>query len=564
MATKNTWADIDDAGYWHKPEAEDDSNNAAVTDEDIKPEPKPALVKLSEGQFIEPGMGYEYNKRFKVKVKVDFLDESARNMKKVNFSLYANYMNKTESLSHNVDGYENNGYAEADMTLYYPPSYDEDKDTNVKYFFKATHERGDKILDSEKLSMPQETHFVELKKDDYDENGAQKYNKPQSGETYKIKGVVKTLQDNLITMGFLEKNTDDGYFGDSTDKAVREFQDYAIKSDRMKRKVGKIEKAEKVLDQQASDGIVGKKTADEIDLWLRKDWVKPIPVYRKGEYDDKGVSNGKGKKGTDDHHAGTPIVAAQEDLQKVGLYQEFLIDGWFHDHLYEAVKQFQEAAQDGKFLINDVLTDIGKKLTNYREGIFCPQTQDFLKTVVEKKGKVAKEDQPEWIKIAKKEIGEKEVKGDKANPRILEYHSATNLDKTFASSDEVAWCSSFVNWVMQQVGYDGTKNAAARSWEHWGKKINKPVYGCITIIDYSYKGEKFKKSGHVGFAIGKDEKHISLLGGNQSDRVKISNFRLAEIENYLTYVIPTDYEGKGQELKPFKGTADETNFSQTR
>jgi hypothetical protein len=389
MATKNDWADIDDAGYWHKPEAEDyDSKKTAVTDEDIKPEPKPALVKLSEGQFVEPSMGYEYNKRFKVKVKVDFLDESARNMKKVNFSLYSIYMNKTESLSHNVDGYEDNGYAEVDMTLYYPPSYDEDKDTNVKYFFKATHERGDKVLDSEKLSMPQETHFVELKKDDYDENGAQKYNKSQEGDTFKANNVVKELQGNLITMGFLETGTDDGYFGDGTDAAIREFQDYAIKPERMKRKVGKTEKADKVLDQ-ASDGIVCKNTADEIDTWLRKDWVKPIPVYRKGEYDDKGVSNGKGAKGTDDHHTGTPIVAAQEDLQKVGLYQEFSIDGWFHDHMYDALKQFQEAAKDGKFLINDVLTDIGEKLTGHREGILCPKTQKFLKAVVEKKGKVS-------------------------------------------------------------------------------------------------------------------------------------------------------------------------------
>jgi hypothetical protein len=191
-------------------------------------------------------------------------------------------------------------------------------------------------------------------------------------------------------MGFLETGTDDGYFGDGTDAAIREFQDYAIKPERMKRKVGKTEKADKVLDQ-ASDGIVCKNTADEIDTWLRKDWVKPIPVYRKGEYDDKGVSNGKGAKGTDDHHTGTPIVAAQEDLQKVGLYQEFLIDGWFHDHMYEAVKQFQEAAQDGKFLINDVLTDIGEKLTGHRQGILCPKTQKFLKAVVEKKEKVPRE-----------------------------------------------------------------------------------------------------------------------------------------------------------------------------
>jgi peptidoglycan hydrolase-like protein with peptidoglycan-binding domain len=240
------------------------------------------------------------------------------------------------------------------------------------------------------LDMPQPLHFVELKKDGYDENGANKYNKEKDGDNYKEKQVVTELQKNLVTLGFLadSKDATDGYFGDTTDTAVREFQDYAIKTDRMKRSKGKIEQADKALDQSGPDGIVGKKTADEIDLWLRKDWVKPEITLRHGEYDDTGVQNGKGNKGTDDHHKGTPVVKAQENLQNVGVYKEYNVDGWFHDKMQDAVKRFQEAAEKGEFLINNVLTDIGEKLAGHRKGSYCPKTRAYLQKVVKKNGVV--------------------------------------------------------------------------------------------------------------------------------------------------------------------------------
>ena len=173
----NRWADIDDAGYWHAPEAEEKPDGPAVTDDISQEKKEEPLVKLSSGAFIEPSMGFEFNKQCKVRIKVDYLDESARNMKKVNFSLFSKYLGKTENLNVSKDGYEQDGYAEADVTLYYPSAYDEEKDLNVKYFFRATHRRGDKAVDSIELNMPQPLHFVELKKDDYDENGADKYNK---------------------------------------------------------------------------------------------------------------------------------------------------------------------------------------------------------------------------------------------------------------------------------------------------------------------------------------------------------------------------------------------------
>jgi GH24 family phage-related lysozyme (muramidase)/peptidoglycan hydrolase-like protein with peptidoglycan-binding domain len=391
--SEDKWADIDDAGYWHAPEAEEKPDGPAVTDDIISQEKKEEpLVKLSSGIFIEPSMGFEFNKQCKVRIKVDYLDESARNMKKVNFSLFSKYLGKTANLNVSKDGYEQDGYAEADVTLYYPSTYDEEKDLNVKYFFRATHRRGEKAVDSMELNMPQPLHFVELKKDDYDENGADKYNKEKDGDNYKEKQVVTELQKNLVTLGFHENSKDavDGYFGDKTDKAVREFQDYAIKTDRMKRNKGKIEQADRALDQSEPDGIVGKKTADEIDLWLRKGWTKPEITLRHGEYDDTGVWNGKGKTGTDDHHKGKPVVEAQENLQNAGVYKEYNVDGWFHDHMYEAVKQFQEAAAEGKFLIDNVLTDIGEKLTGHVKGSYCPKTRAYLQTVVEKKGVVTK------------------------------------------------------------------------------------------------------------------------------------------------------------------------------
>jgi uncharacterized protein (TIGR02594 family) len=393
---------------------------------------------------------------------------------------------------------------------------------------------------------------VELKKGDYDEDGAKTYVKPESGENFKSNGVVKALQGDLIKTSFLTKDSDDGFFGDQTDKAVREFQGYAIKTERMKRSAVKTEKTNQPLDLPQPDGVVEKKTRDELDRWLQSDWVKPIPTLRHGEYDDTGVSNGKGKRGTDDHHEGTPVVDAQKDFQKVGVYVDFALDGWFFDYMKDAVKLFQEAAVKGAFIINGALADIGEKLTGHSKGELCPKTQEFLKKVAEKEGKVPCAEKPKWIEIAEKEIGQKEMKGDKDNPRIVEYFTATTSK---AKHDEVAWCSAFVNWVMQKAGYDGTKSAMAKSWINWGVNVKKPLYGAIAVFDYGETG------GHVGFIVGKQGERLLILGGNQSDQVKTSLFKKGKI---AAYVFPKDFNCSFIELGEQSGQFTEADFSSTR
>ena len=130
------------------------------------------------------------------------------------------------------------------------------------------------------------------------------------------------------------------------------------------------------------------------------------------------------------------------------------------------------------------------------------------------------------LEIATAEVGTKEVKGTGANPRIVQYHSATTLK---AGSDEVPWCSAFVNWVLREAGVKGTDRANARSFLTWGQKCD-PEAGCIVVLQ---RGDP--AHGHVGFYVRHlGEDYIKVLGGNQSDCVKVSNYKKADVLGYRT------------------------------
>ncbi len=117
------------------------------------------------------------------------------------------------------------------------------------------------------------------------------------------------------------------------------------------------------------------------------------------------------------------------------------------------------------------------------------------------------------LDIARGELGTKEIRGARDNPRVVEYHQATSLK---AKNDETAWCSAFVNWTMKQAGVPGTNSAAARSWLNWGTAVqrdnahvkpgdvivfprgNNPTQGHVAIV------EEVLANGRV-----------KVIGGNQ-------------------------------------------------
>lgn len=134
---------------------------------------------------------------------------------------------------------------------------------------------------------------------------------------------------------------------------------------------------------------------------------------------------------------------------------------------------------------------------------------------------VASPDAP-WMAIAMREIGQSEVAGGQHNSRIVEYHATTTLR---ATRDETAWCASFVNWCLKQAGIAGTNSAAAASWLNWGKPVNARVGAVTVIFNSGAANSSLSTSGnHVAFLAQDSGTHFVLLGGNQSDQVKISRY----------------------------------------
>jgi uncharacterized protein (TIGR02594 family) len=125
------------------------------------------------------------------------------------------------------------------------------------------------------------------------------------------------------------------------------------------------------------------------------------------------------------------------------------------------------------------------------------------------------------FKWALKHLGESELPGKQHNSEILFYHSFTTYK---ATTDEVPWCSSFMNAAAFINGFKGTESAAARSWLDYGAKGDGSV-GDICIL-------KRVGGNHVAFIAApyhKDDQFVTLLGGNQSDQVKVSKYLAANI-----------------------------------
>lgn len=134
----------------------------------------------------------------------------------------------------------------------------------------------------------------------------------------------------------------------------------------------------------------------------------------------------------------------------------------------------------------------------------------------------------EWPAIAIAEVGIKEKPGAEHHPRILEY--LKSVDGIDVLTDEISWCSAFVNWVMTQAGFVGTNSPAARSWLKWGEECA-PVQWCIVVLKRGTQSWQ----GHVGFFLQDLGDSISVFGGNQSDRVGTNIYKK---ENVLGYRLP--------------------------
>ena len=130
---------------------------------------------------------------------------------------------------------------------------------------------------------------------------------------------------------------------------------------------------------------------------------------------------------------------------------------------------------------------------------------------------------PQWLEIAFAELGVHETPGANSTARIAEYLKTCRL----GPSDEIGWCSAFVNWVFCQCPIIGTNSGLARSWLMWGETCD-PRLGAIVVL----KRAAFAGSGHVGFQLDFHDGILYVLGGNQGDRVGVSRYLETDVLGY--------------------------------
>lgn len=133
------------------------------------------------------------------------------------------------------------------------------------------------------------------------------------------------------------------------------------------------------------------------------------------------------------------------------------------------------------------------------------------------------------LKIAFNELGVEEIVGDQHNPEVLKYADETGIQGI--TSDEIPWCSTFVNWVSWKAGLQYSGKPNARSWLNVGNKVNHPEPGDVVVF---WRESPQSWKGHVGFFLGlsPDRKRVYCLGGNQGNRVSVSAYRINTVLSY--------------------------------
>ena len=125
--------------------------------------------------------------------------------------------------------------------------------------------------------------------------------------------------------------------------------------------------------------------------------------------------------------------------------------------------------------------------------------------------------QPPWMAVAWAELGQSEVNGAAANPRVVDYFR--QVGHGAVTDDETAWCAAFVGACLERAGFSSTRSLMARSYLDWGDRAE-PVTGSIAILSRGGSSSL----GHVGFLVGMTDTAVYLLGGNQSNAVTVQRF----------------------------------------
>lgn len=137
----------------------------------------------------------------------------------------------------------------------------------------------------------------------------------------------------------------------------------------------------------------------------------------------------------------------------------------------------------------------------------------------------------EAYKTAQAQIGVTE-KLIGSNSVIEMYHAYASKDNKRGTTDDVAWCASFMCYCLEVNGLESTNSKSARSYEKYGVATKEPREGDIVVF---WRGSKSSGKGHVGFFKGFDKNgDIIVLGGNQGNKVCYAVYPKAQLIGFRT------------------------------
>lgn len=134
-----------------------------------------------------------------------------------------------------------------------------------------------------------------------------------------------------------------------------------------------------------------------------------------------------------------------------------------------------------------------------------------------------------WLTEARKHQGQSEVPGWKSNKWILSlWDTVPWIWSTVSRQDDsvLPWCGAFVRHCLVEANIQPPKHwYRAKAYVNFGTKLYEPTLGAVCVIKNS--AGKF----HVGIIVGVNNAgHVLIIGGNQSDSVKVSAFLRDSVE----------------------------------
>jgi hypothetical protein len=143
-----------------------------------------------------------------------------------------------------------------------------------------------------------------------------------------------------------------------------------------------------------------------------------------------------------------------------------------------------------------------------------------------------------WLPIAYNEIWNQSDLEHSFYQNAEKYLSSTN-PREVVSQDIVNFGSSaFVNWCLEEAGYEGTDSAKSESWIHWGRTITVPCTGCIVLTKgFDFNRKQFN-CNQVGFYLSGIEDFIEMITFNPKGKAAVMSYPTIDL---IGYRLPYSY-----------------------